>query len=114
MLPEMTRQVLQGVSQFEELANGGLAEIESRVAKVALQRIARVAIFPGAYQAGEPAQRFGVESQHFSGFASGRTPSISDHVRRHSRAALAEALVNVLNGLFPLIAGRQVKINVRP
>ena len=59
-------------------------------------------------------ERFRIERQSLADFARRRAAAIGDHVRGHGRAQFPVALVDILNGAFPLIAAGQIEIDVRP
>ena len=54
------------------------------------------------------------EAQRLAHLARGGAPAVGDDVGRHGRAELAEALVDVLDGLFAFVAAGQIEIDIRP
>ena len=91
-----------------------MVEIESGIAKAAVERIVFVAKFPGGDGGGNFLERFRIEAQRFAHFARGHAVAIGDDVGGHGGAALAITLVDILNNFFALVAAGQVEIDVRP
>src|ERR1051326_4260003 len=87
---------------------------ESGIAEAAVERVIFVAEFPGGDGGGNFGQSFGIESECFTHFARGHAVAISDDIGGHGGAALAVALVNVLDHFFALVAAGQIKIDVGP
>ena len=115
MLPQMARQILHHArTSSKNLRIRGCCRIEPRIAKLPLQRVVRVLVFPRAHQARQAVERFRIERQRLADFARRRAPAIGDDVRRHRRAQLPVALVHILNRALALIAAGQIEIDVRP
>src|SRR5438552_11615379 len=55
-----------------------------------------------------------VKAEHFAHLPGGKFRTVSNKVCRHAGAAPAVALIDILDHLFAVIAGRQVQINVGP
>ena len=92
----------------------GCCRIEPRIAKLPLERVVRVLVFPRAHQARQAVERFRIERKRLANFARRRTPAIGDDVRRHRRAQFSVALVHILNRALALISTWQIEIDVRP
>ncbi len=114
VLAEMARQILHRQAELEEFAQARMREVEPGIAELALQRLVRIVVLPRAHQLREPVEHLGIEAQHLADLARRRAPAIGDDVGGHGRAALAVALVDVLDGALALLARRQVEIDVRP
>src|SRR5215471_13998929 len=91
-----------------------MREVESGIAKAAIELVIFIAKFPGGDGGGNLIQRFRIESQRLAHLAHSHAVAISDDVRGHGGAALAMALVDILNDFFALIAARQIEIDVGP
>src|ERR1700683_1013581 len=91
-----------------------MIEVQARGAKMAIERVAFIFILPRAYKAREAIEHFRLERERLADFAGSRTPTIRDHIGRHSRAQFSIAFVNVLNGAFALIAAGKIEIDVGP
>ena len=110
----MAREVLNRQAELEEFADLQMLEIEAGVAELARERVARVLVFPGADQAGEAIQGFGIERERFADFARGGAPAVGDDVGGHGRAQLAVALIDILDGALALVAAGEIEIDVGP
>ena len=91
-----------------------MAQVESGIAKLALQRVAGIFVLPRTHQPGEAVQSFFIEAQRLADLARGGASAIGNDVGGHGRAELAVALVDILDGLLALIAAGQVEIDVGP
>ncbi len=67
-----------------------------------------------AQQLGEPVDLRKREAEHLADLAHGAARAVGDDVGGHRRAALAVALVDVLDDLLALVAARQVDVDVGP
>ena len=63
VLAEMARQVLKRQAELEELANARMAQVESGIAKLALQRVAGIFVLPCTDQPGKTVESFFIEAQ---------------------------------------------------
>ena len=114
MLAQMARQILKLQAQLKKLANLRMLHIKSGVAKLPRESVVRIFVFPGANQASQTVQCFGIKRQRLAYLTRGGAPAISDDVGSHRRAQFSIAFVHILNCLFPLISARKVEIDVRP
>ena len=112
--PEVARQVLRHLVELEKFAHARVGDVEAGLAKLALGGVLGVLPFPGAHQAGELFERGDFEAQRLADFARGGAAAIGDDVGGHGRAQLAEALVDVLDGVLALVAAGQVDIDIGP
>src|SRR5208283_5028088 len=114
VLPEMARQVLHGHAKLKELAHARMPQIEAGVAKLPLQRVARISVLPRAHQPSQAVEGFAVEAERLANFARRRASAISDDVGRHGRPQLAVALIDVLDDTLALTAAGEIEINIGP
>ena len=114
VLAEMARQILNHDAQLEKFADLQVLEVEAGVSELAREGVVGILVFPGADEAGEAIQSFGIERKRFADFARGGAAAIGDDVGGHGRAELAVALVDVLNGALALIAAGEVEVDVGP
>ena len=114
MLAEVPRQILHFLAELKKFANAMLPEVQTCILKLPRERVLGIRVFPGAHETGQAVQSFGVEGKDFSNFASGGLAAIGDDVRGHRRSQLSVAFVDILDHPFPLVATREVEINVRP
>ena len=63
---------------------------------------------------GQPRQVVLVKAQHLADIARGGAAAIGNHIGGHGGAQLAIALIDILNGLFALVAAGQIEIDIRP
>ena len=110
----MARQILHSFAKLEKFPNAPMLEVETRVAELAGQRVAGVSVFPRSHEGGQAIERFRIERQGLADFACGRAAAIADDVRGHGRTQFSIAFVDILNGALPLVAAREVEVNVRP
>ncbi len=110
----MSRQVLHRDAKLEELANARMLQIKSRIAKLPLQRVAGVLVFPRTHQSSQAGERLLIEAQHLAHLTRSRTAAVGDHIGRHGRTQLAVALIHVLNCPLALIPAGKVEIDVGP
>src|SRR5208282_2288824 len=110
----MARHVLHGEAEFVIFAQAGMGEIESGVAKAAVERVVFVAKLPGGHGGGNFVERFRIETESLAHFARGHTIAISNDVGGHGGAALAVFCVEILDNLFALVAAGEIEIDVRP
>src|ERR1700687_3720935 len=114
MLPEMPGQILHLLAKLKKLSNAMLLEVEAGIVKLAGQGVLRIRILPGANEAGEAIQRFGIQCKDLANFAGSRLAAIGDYICRHRGPEFSVALVNVLDCAFPLVTAREVQIDIRP
>src|SRR5277367_6153138 len=69
---------------------------------------------PMAGHLGQILKRFPIEPEGLTDLSYSRLVAIRDDVRRHRRSEFAVALVDVLDGLFALVARGQVQVDVGP
>ena len=110
----MSRQILHGQAKLEELAYAGMSKIETGIAKLPLQRIARVFVLPRTHQAGKTVQGLAIEAERLADLARRRTATIRDDIGCHGSAQFAVALIHILNGTLALIATGKVEIDIGP
>src|SRR5579883_3281837 len=91
-----------------------MAQVETCVAELPFERIAGIAIFPGADETRQAIEGFLVKGKHFAHFARGGFTAIGDDVCGHGRAQLAIALINILNGALALIPAGEIEVDVGP
>ena len=119
VLPKMAWQVLNLLNQLTELSQARISEIESRFVKLMLGRAAFMAftgVFPTAPagQTREASERGFIHVECLAHIANRRTPAIRNHVGRHRRAAVAVALIDVLNRALAIFAAGQIEIDIGP
>ncbi len=114
VLAEMARHVLHGDAEFVIFAQARMVEVESGIAKAAVEGIVFVAEFPGGDGRGNFLERFRIEAQSLAHFARGHAIAIGDDVGGHGGAACAVTLIDILNDFFALVAAGQVEIDVGP
>ena len=114
MLAQVARQILHRLIKLKEFPDAPVAQIQSRIFELPLTRVFRIFPFPTVDQSRQTTESFIIKSEHLADLTRGRTPAISNHVRRHRRAQLSIALINILNCPLALIAARQIEIDVRP
>ena len=114
MLAEVARQILRHLVEFAKFAHARMVEVEAGIAELALGGLLGIFPFPGPHQAAELFQAGDFEAQRLAHFARRGAPAIRDDVGRHRRAQFAEALVNVLDGLFAFVPAGQIDIDIRP
>src|SRR5205807_4103966 len=114
VLTQMTRQILHGKIQLKEFLDTSIAQVQSRIFKLALSRVLRIFPLPRVHQTRQTSERLIIKAESLADFACCRSPSIRDDVRCHCCAKFSVALINILNRAFALIAARQIEIDVRP
>ena len=114
VLAEMARQILHGEAELEIFAHARMVEVESGIVEVAVEGVVLVAQFPGGDGGGNFGERFGIEAESLAHFTRGHAVAIGDDVGGHGGAALAIALVEVLDDFFALVAAGQVEVDVGP
>ena len=91
-----------------------MLHIKSGVAKLSRESVVRTFVFPGAYQAGQTVQCFGIKRQRLAYLPRSGAATIGDDVGGHRRAQFSVAFVHILNRLLTLISTRKIEIDVRP
>src|SRR5580704_17362158 len=91
-----------------------MVEIETGVAKAAIECVVLVPEFPGGDSRGNFGECFWIEAKRLAHFARRHAIAISNDIRGHGRAAFAVAAIDVLDHLFAFVTARQVKIDIRP
>ena len=91
-----------------------MARIKACLLEVTGERVVFPAPLPVAYQTGEARELIFGEAERLADFACGGAAALADDVGGHGGAELAVALVDVLNDLLALIAGRQIDVDVGP
>ena len=83
-----------------------------------LARLPPVLFLPAAFrrpaQHGKAVRQRRREAEHLRHLAERRLRPVGDHVRGHRRAARAVLAEDILDHLLPLLAGREVDVDVRP
>src|SRR5215467_6027265 len=114
MLAQMAGHVLHGEAEFVILAQARMGEVESGIAKAAVECVVLVTEFPSSDGGGDLGECFCVEPKRLAHFTRSHAIAISNDVGGHRCTALAVFAVEILNDLFALVAAGKVEINVRP
>src|SRR5262245_30692994 len=114
MLSEMSRQILQTQTKFQEFTNTRLAHIEARHTELSFECVGFILVFKMPDQLCQALECFDIEAENFADFTSGRASTICNDIGRHRRAKVAIPLVDILDGALALIAAGEIEIDVRP
>ncbi len=110
----MPRQILNPLAQLPVFPDAGMAQVEAHLLKMMFERVGRAAPFSAIHDTRQLIQSVLIEAKRLADFARSRTVTIRNDVGRHCCAELSIPMIDVLDGLLPLVAARQVEIDVRP
>src|SRR5437016_14229886 len=110
----MTRQILDGFAEFEILAQSRMTQVQTGIAKAAIERVVLIAVLPGAHNGRQSIQGFRFKAQSFAHLAGGEAAAISNDIGSHGGATLTILTIDVLDHAFALIAAGEVEVDVRP
>src|SRR5271156_1190916 len=88
--------------------------IETCMKKRVFQGVTLPVPLPLRHQAREAPERLWIKAHRLSHFTRCRLAAIGDHIRSNGGSKLSIPLIDVLNRLFAFIAGREIKIDIRP
>src|SRR5690348_18248930 len=110
----MPRQIENLAGQRKEFRNACILQRKARLAKTAFQGVAWIFPFKVRHQIGQALELRLWKTESFAHVANSRPAAIRDHVRRHRRAKLTVAFIDILNGLLAPVAAWQIDLDVRP
>ena len=96
------------------MADARMIYVQASALKLHFYSVVRILPFKRMQGGRKLVQRPRIKTEHFAHLPGGKFRTVSNKVCGHAGAAPAVALIDILDHLFAVIAGRQVQINVGP
>src|ERR1022692_1335806 len=91
-----------------------MIQIQPRIVEAVIERVVGVAVFLGGNGSRYFVEGFRIKPQSFAHFARSHAAAIGDEVGGHGSAALAVAVVLILNHALTLVTAGKIEIDVGP
>src|SRR5271167_468409 len=110
----MSRQTLNPHGKLKIFCDTRMPDIKTCIVKRMCHRVCLASPLPMTDKARKPAERFLIAAQCFANLACCGLATISNDVRRHGCTKFTIALIDVLNGLFTFVFGREIEVDIWP